>query len=117
MRLMVVNCSNLSNSHHNATVVTRSHVHPLILESSNLCKTQLKVPGLMTSWYEWLFSTLFSASHHVITISSIVGQCLFVSWHISFMTDLCIHCMCVFSVLSNLWPGEDDAAGTVRELQ
>lgn len=117
MRLMVANCSNCSNSHQNVTVVTRFHVHPLISELSNLCKTQLKVPGLMTSWYEWLLFTQVSASHHVTTISSIVGQCLFVSWHISFMTDLCIHCMCVFSVLSNLWPGEDDAAGTVRQLQ
>lgn len=31
--------------------------------------------------------------------------------------DLFILYICVFSVLSYMWPGEDDAAGTVRQLQ
>lgn len=35
---------------------------------------------------------------------------------VKLMTNLFVH-MCVFSVLSNLWPGEDNTAGTVRQLQ
>lgn len=66
--------------------------------------------------HHFLWSYKCFASHHA---TRVFFKCVCAWWHyvLKLVNNLFILCICVFSVLSNMWPGEDDAAGTVRQLQ